>query len=1424
LHLRRSREQSFPVGTRAGLRLMGVLIALIAVATGILAASTTARTSAADTGFENPTAEIADAGDGFEVTPANAFLDDAAVATNVDGSGHSHRYFNYGFGVPAGATVDGIEVRLDWYLDDLAGVSSMAVELSPDAGVTWTALNVDAVESVAEHTTVLGGPADLWGRTWSPGDLLDANFRLRVSAASDDTARDFNLDWVSVRVFFTPAPTATPTPTETPTSTSTPTATPTAMATVRAGTYEQVVPTIQITFVGQSVTTDITVNNVTNLGAYEVIITYDSSLVQFVSATDAGFLGSSGRTLFCPAPVILDLGGATRQLRFGCATTGAVPGPSGSGILAQITWTAMAAGTALLDLEPSLADPLGDSIFATAIDGEIVVATGPTFTPTPTNTPCPGGICPTATPTNTPTSTPTPTNTPTIACGVATAVVCIQPLTGTIPKGTAFGVTVAAANVTGIGAFEFTLSYDAALMTAANVSLGPMLGSTGRTVQCLSPTFTPGSVQWTCVTLGSSPGGVSGSGILATISFAAENEGTTALDLHDVTLTDIVGGVLATVAVDGSRTVGPCVGVCPTATATPTNTATPTPTNTPTPTSTPTPCVGECPTNTPTATPTETFIPLPTNTSMPVLQTIMRVTPPSQNVVQTGSAVVDVVLENVANLGAYEVGVTYDESILSFVSVTNGPFLGSTGRTVQCPSFSAGSGFVVFACFTLGSEPGGATGSGILARFVFSGDQPGTSALTLNAPIVTTTSGATVSFTTAAGNLTVDPCPGVCPTATPTPTPGTPTATPTPAGQVSLGSTPAAVAVQVGGEFVIDITVSGAANVGSYEVLLQYAFNDLGGFSPGVLNFVSFTNGPFLGSTGRAVTCVEPVIEALGVRIGCVTTGPNPPGPSGGGLLAQVRLKALSLSIRPMVVAVDPTTGGLSDPLGTAIPFVALGSTTVTISPTVTTNPFTLPGAAAGSIAAAPTRGEPMATGNASQRAIVASWNSIAPDTDQSGTAESGGDSRISSTIADAAPALVIAMLIVGSCLLAALFVPQLPAQLAQPRFLVSVGALVIAAQFVLSPAWVAQAANPIAVFKSPSSANLFLGGPPLVIEEEVAMVDAPGLGSFELEVQYNASVLDIAIEEGPFLASTGNSTACTTGFPGIGKIRFSCTVVGQPPSGAVGRGVLARLRITPDDSLPLRPTNNNGILTALDDVKATTFVRDVDGVSQQIVTVGDAIVVVRALEGDLNRDCRVNVIDDQMIAVRYNAVFGSLLYDPYFDLEPALADQDIDIKDLQFVFGRNGSTCTVPVPSQTPPPGVTPTIPPTSTSTPIRTSTPQTTTPVVSTATPQTTTPVVSTATPQTTTPVVSTAIPVTPRPTGTATRPSPTPTRTLVSTVVAGGAPTKTPVVPSQLPSTGGHGGITGGNARVMASAFVLAVALMVFVISRALKKRAD
>ncbi len=98
----------------------------------------------------------------------------------------------------------GIEVRLDWRLDSTQGENALGVELSWDGGLSWTAPRTDALETTSEHTSVLGGPTDTWGRAWSAAELADASFVVRVRAEGTKRGRDYFLDWIPARVHWGP--------------------------------------------------------------------------------------------------------------------------------------------------------------------------------------------------------------------------------------------------------------------------------------------------------------------------------------------------------------------------------------------------------------------------------------------------------------------------------------------------------------------------------------------------------------------------------------------------------------------------------------------------------------------------------------------------------------------------------------------------------------------------------------------------------------------------------------------------------------------------------------------------------------------------------------------------------------------------------------------------------------------------------------------------------------------------------------------------------------------------------------------------------------------------------------------------------------------------------------------------------------------
>jgi hypothetical protein len=179
-------------------------------------ATITVTGGATNTGLRSPTSNAPEGGgdgNGFETNPANAQADDAASAVDIDsGTAAStsctstardkHRFFNYGITLAAGSAVQGIEVRLDSRVDNTSGSPRMCVELSWDGGIHWTAPQATSTLTTTMATRTLGAATNTWGRSWTPAELSNANFRVRVTNVANSTTRDFSLDWIAVRVSY----------------------------------------------------------------------------------------------------------------------------------------------------------------------------------------------------------------------------------------------------------------------------------------------------------------------------------------------------------------------------------------------------------------------------------------------------------------------------------------------------------------------------------------------------------------------------------------------------------------------------------------------------------------------------------------------------------------------------------------------------------------------------------------------------------------------------------------------------------------------------------------------------------------------------------------------------------------------------------------------------------------------------------------------------------------------------------------------------------------------------------------------------------------------------------------------------------------------------------------------------------------------
>lgn len=116
----------------------------------------------------------------------------------------------------------------------------------------------------------------------------------------------------------------------------------------------------------------------------------------------------------------------------------------------------------------------------------------------------------------------------------------------------------------GLGAFDFTLTWDPAKVAFVSITGGAMLTSTGREMTCFAPVFGTGSVQFQCVTSGFLPMGPQGSGVLASVTFdpiVPAVGDTMPLALSDVVLLDIQGTPFPGTPVGGTVQFGVCADV-----------------------------------------------------------------------------------------------------------------------------------------------------------------------------------------------------------------------------------------------------------------------------------------------------------------------------------------------------------------------------------------------------------------------------------------------------------------------------------------------------------------------------------------------------------------------------------------------------------------------------------------------------------------------------------------------------------------------------------------------------------------------------------------------------------------------------------------------------------------------------------------------
>jgi LPXTG-site transpeptidase (sortase) family protein len=173
-------------------------IATTALVVALLFAVLVTPASAANTPATPPNSN---SNSNFNATPQNAYASDNAYAVATGGDQGARYYTTLGYGIPAGATIDGIVVSLE---GNRTGGRNFRVDLTWNNNTFQTAITQPTAFGGTDSTVLVGSPTttSVWGtHVWTPAEINSTNFRVRVTSFGNGGT--ISLDQLLVTIYYT---------------------------------------------------------------------------------------------------------------------------------------------------------------------------------------------------------------------------------------------------------------------------------------------------------------------------------------------------------------------------------------------------------------------------------------------------------------------------------------------------------------------------------------------------------------------------------------------------------------------------------------------------------------------------------------------------------------------------------------------------------------------------------------------------------------------------------------------------------------------------------------------------------------------------------------------------------------------------------------------------------------------------------------------------------------------------------------------------------------------------------------------------------------------------------------------------------------------------------------------------------------------
>lgn len=142
--------------------------------------------------------------------PTNAYVGGndvyATAIAKASTSPKNHSWENYGFTIPSGSTIQGIEVSVEHKVSSVSGPPSATVNLYKTSSSGWVTAK-SLTMSVTESVETLGSSSDTWGAgtAWTAADFNNGNVSVWISySVAGTTNRTISVDGIGVKVYYTP--------------------------------------------------------------------------------------------------------------------------------------------------------------------------------------------------------------------------------------------------------------------------------------------------------------------------------------------------------------------------------------------------------------------------------------------------------------------------------------------------------------------------------------------------------------------------------------------------------------------------------------------------------------------------------------------------------------------------------------------------------------------------------------------------------------------------------------------------------------------------------------------------------------------------------------------------------------------------------------------------------------------------------------------------------------------------------------------------------------------------------------------------------------------------------------------------------------------------------------------------------------------